>query len=289
MKPLKLLMALCVLASTWGCQKQESELPSSPTESPQGAVQGPSPDEMTTSATTSAAIQENFLSQTTTSSTTYSIRSSKVYIANYGTCNMITYTPAGASQTSKRPVIVFIPGNGEYGTNASELYTYGPLKYIKAGWHPKSLIVAIQPRYGCDSRSPRFAHAMLTEIRKNPAVDLNRVYLTGLSGGAYTALHYVRDYPTPYKIRAIMVFSMGMSPNARDVRFANVPAWGMAGTTDTRFEPSMKSYFTGLMRKGYKTRYYDYAGGHYGWNTYYNPYWRTKDGYSVYTWLLKWK
>lgn len=286
MKPLKLLTALCVLACTWGCQKQASELLDPPTESTQVAVQESSPDEMTITDTDSA-VQENILSEATATSTTYSIRYSKVYISNYGYCNMITYTPGGASSTSKRPAIVFIPGNGECGTNASELYTNGPLKYIKNGWRPNFMIIAIQPRYGCDSRSTRFAHVMLTAIRKNPVVNLNRVYLTGLSGGAYTALHYVRDYPTPYKIRAIMVFSMGMSSNTRDVRFANVPAWGMAGMLDTRFEPYMKSYFKGLMRRGYKTRYYDYAGGHYGWNTYYNPKW-SKDGYSVYSWLLKW-
>src|SRR4029078_2076289 len=114
------------------------------------------------------------------------------------------YTPAGASESKKLPVIVFTPGNGEVGTDSSKLYVHGPLKFIKNGWRPTNFIlVGIQPLFGCSSASPRFAHNMLTAIRKNPLVDTNQVYMTGLSGGAFTTLRYIRDYPTPYRIRAI--------------------------------------------------------------------------------------
>jgi hypothetical protein len=226
-----------------------------------------------------------------TSITTTVTKTSTVYIPNYGTCNMVTYTPAGA--TSKLPVLVFTPGNGEVGTNPDDLYYHGPLKFIKTGWRPNFIIVGIQPRFGCDSRSKTFCHAMLTEIRKNPLVDTNQVYLTGLSGGAYTTLHYLRDHPSPYKVKAILVFSINMSKICAttlcggDIRFKTIPAWGMCGDADDLgFTASMQAYFKNLTSNGCPARFNLYSGGHGGWDTFYNPTWTT-GGLSVYDWLLK--
>jgi pimeloyl-ACP methyl ester carboxylesterase len=239
-------------------------------------------------ATTASIEAQNSSLEEIETDDTATIIKSTVSIENYGVANMITYKPAGAAG-KKLPVIVFTPGNGEVGTDANKLYTHGPLRFIRNGWRPTDFIlVGIQPRIGCGSASPRFAHAMLTEIRKNPLIDTNRVYMTGLSGGAFTALRYIRDYPTPYKIAAVMAFSIDMPISiTKDVRFANVPAWAMCGNTDYR-EPSMRTYFNTLKSKSYDAKYTQYIGGHGSWNTYYNPTW-TKDGYSVYSWLLQWE
>jgi hypothetical protein len=214
------------------------------------------------------------------------IVTSKVMVADYGECNMITYTPAGISAPT--PTIVFTPGNGETGTNVAELYYYGPLKYIKNGWRPKFIVVAVQPlKVYSTYVAPRFLHTMLTAIRKNAYVDTNRLMLTGLSGGGGTTLCYVRNHPAPYRVRAIAVFSIPFYPKCSDglcggdLRMKTLPAWGLSGDDDS-FTGPMRRYFDFLKKYGCPARWTTYNGGHYGWNAFYNPSWSG----NLYGWLL---
>lgn len=58
--------------------------------------------------------------------------------------NLEIYIPNNT--TGALPAVIFIPGNGEVGTDRNKLYTNGPLKYIRDNaWSPNFIVIGAQP------------------------------------------------------------------------------------------------------------------------------------------------
>jgi predicted peptidase len=93
--------------------------------------------------------------------------------------------PDYAAHEEKRwPLILFLHGAGERGSDVQKVAVHGPVKYVSA--HPDLPFIIVSPQ--CPEHqiwSKEVLLALLDEIMANYAVDTNRVYLTGLSMGGY--------------------------------------------------------------------------------------------------------
>jgi len=90
-----------------------------------------------------------------------------------------------AAGSAKRwPLILFLHGAGERGTDVWAVATHGPPKYVKD--HPDFPFIVVSPQCpaGQTWSNDRLL-ALLDDIQQNYAVDPARVYLTGLSMGGY--------------------------------------------------------------------------------------------------------
>ncbi|MDB5202084.1 MAG: hypothetical protein JWQ27_1493 [Ferruginibacter sp.] len=117
--------------------------------------------------------------------------------------NAYVHLPASYSSTSTNyPTIIFFPGIGEIGTTASRVISNGPGAYIAQGWNGnvvvdgstvEFIVISLQPPTGYPSE---FAmNQRLQTIKSSYRVDLNRIYLTGLSHGGWCGTTFVTGDP----------------------------------------------------------------------------------------------
>ncbi len=107
----------------------------------------------------------------------------------------LLYLPEDYSKgDNKFPLMIFLHGAGERGTNLSAVESHGPPKLVKNGKKFPFIIVSPQ----CPSNEhwdPDAVIALLDHIIKNYRVDTNRIYLTGLSMGGYGTWVTASKYP----------------------------------------------------------------------------------------------
>src|SRR6218665_1921465 len=107
--------------------------------------------------------------------------------------NAYVHLPASYESSPGRtyPTIIFFPGLGEVGTNASALIANGPGAYIAQGWNGnvvvdgntiEFIVISLQPPSAYPVESA--INTRLQTIKSLYRGDLQRLYLTGLSHGS---------------------------------------------------------------------------------------------------------
>lgn len=98
----------------------------------------------------------------------------------------LLYLPEGCQEGgSKRwPLLLFLHGAGERGTNLWRVAIHGPPKLVSLGSNFPFIVVAPQCPEG-QRWSNDIVLALLDEVMRTLPVDAARVYLTGLSMGGY--------------------------------------------------------------------------------------------------------
>ncbi|HEY0548897.1 MAG TPA: prolyl oligopeptidase family serine peptidase [Verrucomicrobiae bacterium] len=95
------------------------------------------------------------------------------------------YLPAGyKSSGEKWPLLMFLHGVGERGTNLTKITVHGPPKLLKRGTNLPFIVVSPQCPDPVTWQDDDLL-ALLDTIIAKYNVDTNRVYLTGLSMGGY--------------------------------------------------------------------------------------------------------
>lgn len=185
------------------------------------------------------------------------------------------------------PLMLFLHGSGERGTNLQSVAIHGPFSLVKKGKEFPFIIVAPQCPNGQDwSNEPLLT--LLDHVTKRFAVDTSRVYLTGLSMGGYSTWRLGLTHPE--KFAAIVPICGGgalidviLGEHDKGAAFKSLPIWAFHGAKDNVVPPDESERMVELVKKlGVKevklTIYPD--AGHDSWTeTYNNP--------ELYEWLLK--
>ncbi|MGD0260166.1 MAG: prolyl oligopeptidase family serine peptidase [Verrucomicrobiota bacterium] len=113
--------------------------------------------------------------------------------------NYLLFLPEGydAKAEKRWPLILFLHGAGERGTNVWKVATHGPPKNVTA--QPAFPFIVVSPQ--CPEHqvwSKDVLLALLDEITAKYAVDTNRIYLTGLSLGGYGTWDLGLAYPEKF-------------------------------------------------------------------------------------------
>lgn len=89
-------------------------------------------------------------------------------------------------QESLKPLIIFLHGSGEKGDDLNKVKIHGPLKYVDQ--NPLDAYI-LAPQCPVDEYwdSDMLYQLILHVLEENPMIDKNRIYLTGLSMGAWGA------------------------------------------------------------------------------------------------------
>lgn len=124
----------------------------------------------------------------------FEAKTTKVIQANY-----LLFLPQGYdAKVSKRwPLILFLHGAGERGTDIWKVAVHGPPKIVKD--KPDFPFVVVSPQCPAGERwSNEVLLALLEEVMSKYAVDTSRVYLTGLSMGGYGTWTLGAAYPEKF-------------------------------------------------------------------------------------------
>lgn len=181
----------------------------------------------------------------------------------------ITYTYA-LSTEREAPILFFLHGAGERGSDPAALYRHGPLKYIvECGPLPFHVIAPLCPEEGwwaldqLDRLDLLFSHVMETL----PA-DPSRIFLTGISMGGFGTWHWALRHPK--RFAAIAPFCGGGIPYLAP-RLAHLPVWAFHGMQDDVIPPAATLDMThALERAGATPRVTLFDGvGHDCWTQVY--------------------
>lgn len=212
--------------------------------------------------------------------------------------NAYVHLPGDYDQnpTKSYPVIVFIPGIGEIGTNASLVLLYGPGYYIARGATmefnvngqiEKPIVISLQPIGSWPSATD--LESRFADIISRWRVDTTRFYTTGLSMGGWAIMNHVTTNARFANRIAAMVAMSAPTPDIGKMKYfamCNGKWWGFEGSNDyrslDRIRDTMNTAVAG------SARYTRYNGGHCCWNTWYNPDWREND-VNIYEWMLQQK
>lgn len=109
----------------------------------------------------------------------------------------LLYLPTEYAGTNNRqpwPLMLFLHGSGERGTNVHKVAVHGPPKLTKQGTNLPFIVASPQCPSGERWQEDSLL-ALLDDIIANYRVDTNRVYLTGLSMGGYGAWSLAARHP----------------------------------------------------------------------------------------------
>jgi predicted peptidase len=207
---------------------------------------------------------------------------SKLYKGPEGEGKYVVYVPKSYKGDKEFPLILFLHGSGETGTDGEKQAKVGLGPAIKK--EEKSFpFIAIFPQsqkrnWGADSEDGKRALAILAEVQKEYKTDTKCVYLTGLSMGGFGTWSMALKYPE--KWAAIVPICGGGDPK-QAAKIKDIPCWCFHGDADkaVNVEQSQKM-IAALKEAGGMPKYTEYPGvPHNSWDKAY----ATKE---LYEWLL---
>jgi len=185
----------------------------------------------------------------------------------------------GKDPNTKWPLLLFLHGSGESGSDLERVKMHGPPKLIAQGRELPFIVVSPQAPSVREWWNAEVLVALLDEVSEKYAVDKERVYLTGLSMGGYGTWNLATAYPE--RFAAIAPICGGGLPRFAP-RLRGMGIWVFHGAKDqaVKLEESQEMV-DALKAADVETKFTVYPeAAHDSWTeTYNNP--------QLYEWFLK--
>jgi len=154
--------------------------------------------------------------------------------------NYLIFLPANYHDTDSRrwPLILFLHGIGECGTNVWRTAIHGPINYVEK--HPDFPFIVVSPQCPVgDKWSNETVLGVLDNVIARYAVDTNRIYLTGLSQGGFGVWNLATTYPQRFAAVApisgggdVLGFIVSKWNPERAAPLQHLPFWVFHGAKD---------------------------------------------------------
>ena len=192
----------------------------------------------------------------------------------------LLYLPEGYAKSKQRwPLMLFLHGAGESGTNLDKLKMLGPPCLVETnGGFP---FILVSPQTTREGWNPDALNALLDSVLHKYRVDKDRVYVTGASMGGTGTWRLAGAHPERF---AAIVPICGRGDPADAKQLARLPIWVFHGAKDPVVSiASEKAMVAAIEAAGGNVKFTIYPeAAHNAWTaTYNNP--------EMYEWLLKQK
>lgn len=128
------------------------------------------------------------------------------------------------------PIVVFLHGRSLSGTDLYKVRKYGTLDALSAGRKINAIVIAPQVKTN-DWWRPNRVMNVIKWVDERYDVDMSRIYVLGMSLGAYGAMDFAAAYPK--QTAAAMALCGGSTRKPAELAKLNeVPMWIMHGTAD---------------------------------------------------------
>ncbi|MBI2804193.1 MAG: dienelactone hydrolase family protein [Planctomycetes bacterium] len=207
----------------------------------------------------------------------------KVYREGDGDARYIVFVPKTYTGEKEYPVILFLHGAGETGTDGKRQAAVGLGKAIrnKKGDFPFIVVFPQSQKrtWRAGSGDAKRALAILEVVQKSYKTDKKRVYLTGLSMGGFGTWSLAAAYPDRWA--AIAPVCGGGDPKSAG-KIKDIPTWNFHGDADKAVNVKLsRAMIAAIKKAGGNPRYDEYPGvGHNSWD-------RAYGNAELYTWFLK--
>jgi predicted peptidase len=218
---------------------------------------------------------------TTSSSTIAHQTAHKATVGNHSEVQYLLYLPADYYQNTGKqyPILLFLHGGGETGTDIEKVKTHGPPRLINEGHNFPFIVLSPQNPREQGFWDESILMGLLDKIENTHRIDPARVYLSGMSRGAYGAWRLAMSYPEKF---ACLIAICGVAPAYYSRWLGNMPVWVFHGDDDPVIPVSESDEVVKLMKeRGQNIRYTRYSGtGHDAWT----PAFETEE---LYHWMLE--
>jgi predicted peptidase len=202
-----------------------------------------------------------------------------------GEMSYAVYVPPGYSDRQTYPLVVSLHGHGERGTDGRKQLTIGLAPFIaarSASHNPVDFFALFPQSYTglwlADSADDLLTMKVLERVCKRYRIDVDRIYLTGISSGGDGVWHLAAKHPD--KWAAIVPLGGGAMPGIAP-SIKHIPCWCFHGKNDTSVRVEYaRNMMAALREAGGQPRYTEYQGrGHDVWlKPYLDP--------KLFEWLL---
>lgn len=189
----------------------------------------------------------------------------------------LLYKPTSKPAKGKWPLLVFLHGRGERGSNLNQVKKHGPPKIVESRDLP---FVIASPQ--CPQTDlwwkPEIVVGLVDNLLQKHSIDPNRVYLTGLSQGGFGTWATAAQYPDKFAAVA-PICGGGKTEWAK--KYGSLPVWNFHGDADKVVPVRLSRVMVEAIKKtGGQVKHTEYYGvGHDSWTrTYRNP--------KLYEWFL---
>ena len=152
---------------------------------------------------------------------------------SYDGWNYYLYVPKNVKKNEKTPLIVFLHGSEERGSNLKLLDSYGFAKYIKKGQSYDAFILIPQlPKnsyWTDDDKSPM---KLINKVVNDYNIDENKISLSGFSLGAMGIPTIIKKNQNYFS--CVVMIAVGGNKKGFASYFKNIPVRFYAGSKDTR-------------------------------------------------------
>lgn len=209
----------------------------------------------------------------------------RTYAGDNVTMPYVVYVPRDYTPTNRYPIILFLHGAGERGSDGLRQTQVGIGSAIRS--YPERFpCIVVMPQCPADKwwngEVLEAAYRCLQQTMKEFSCDHRRVYLTGLSMGGFGSWELAARYPHTF---AAVVPICGRGNPADAEKLKNVPIWVFHGDADNVVPPSFSREMVEALKKAGSTmvKYTELPGiGHNSWDPAYSS-------AQVIQWLLEQK
>ena len=147
-----------------------------------------------------------------------------------------------ADKARQWPLMLFLHGSGERGTNLSKVSAHGPPKLAKLKQDLPFIVISPQCPAGRRWDDETLL-ALLDDVIARHSVDTNRVYLTGLSMGGYGTWSLGLSHPERFAAIAPICgggnLILGLLPDTKkQAALKRLPIWAFHGGKDNVVPPA---------------------------------------------------
>jgi predicted peptidase len=192
----------------------------------------------------------------------------------------LLFLPKDYAKSKQRwPLILFLHGAGEAGTNLASLKILGPPRIVES--RPDFPFILVSPQTPVRNWNPDKLNALLDEVIRKYRVDKDRVYLTGASMGGTGTWALAAEHPEKFAAIAPLC---GSGNPADAPKLARLPIWVFQGAKDPVVHlATAEKMVDAVKAAGGNVKFTVYPdAGHDIWT-------RTYDDPELYRWLLEQK
>lgn len=183
----------------------------------------------------------------------------------------------------KKPLIIFLHGSGEKGNDLEKVKVHGPFKYLKTN-ELDAYVLAPQCPSEVYWESESLYKLIQEVIKNNKNIDTKRVYLTGLSMGAWGAWNLAFAHPDMFAALVPIAGFVDRVPMIENCKIKDIPTRIFHGLLDDVVDVHYSIDIYKKLKKCSKDielTIFDDAN-HDSWT-------RVYDDKSIYEWMLQQK
>lgn len=182
----------------------------------------------------------------------------------------------------KKPLIIFLHGSGEKGSDIEKIKVHGPFKYLKNN-EIDSYILAPQ----CPENeywNAEVLYKLIQKVQKENNIDSSRIYLTGLSMGAWGAWNLAFLHPEMFACLVPIAGFVDRVPMIENCKIQDIPTRIFHGLVDDVVDVNYSIAIYKKLKpcsKDIELTIFDDAN-HDSWS-------RVYESKEIYDWMLKQK